>query len=273
MSSFRRLRSPKAHGVGARFGILILGVALASLAHARPEFLDTFREVFGPLKGKVATAQCMVCHVKPPVRNAFGKAVREAFIQLRLPGPNAAAFQAVEPIDSDGDGWPNGDEIRAGTLPGDRNSAPDGTPPLDPAPVTPTKEPTRLIPEHAFHPMIVHFPIALFLFGVFLDVLGATRRDGSLRRLAVWNIGIGALSALAAVGTGLTAFFIRGFPFEGIYRVHMLLGIGTAVTMLSVAWFKRKNPEASGWDYWIPVAIATILTILAGHLGATIVFG
>jgi len=273
MSSIHRLRTHQALGVGVRFGFLVLYVALSSLAHARPEFLETFREVCGPLKGKVATAQCMVCHVKPPERNAFGKAVRDEFIKLRLAGPNAAVFQAIEPLDSDGDGWPNGDEIRAGTLPGDRLSAPDGTPPMTPAPVAAAKEPASLIPEHAFHPMIVHFPIALFLFGVFLDVLGARRRDGSLRRLAGWNIGIGSLTALVAVGTGLTAFTIRGFPFEGLYRLHMLLGIGTAVTMLSVAWFKRKNPEASGADYWIGVAIATVLTILAGHFGATIVFG
>lgn len=273
MLSFRRPRPHRARGVGVRFCVLILGVLLSNLAHARPEFLETFREVFGPLKGKVATAQCMVCHVKPPERNAFGKAVRDGFIKLRLPGPNAAVFQAIEPLDSDGDGWPNGDEIRAGTLPGDRNSSPDGTPPLAPTPESKAREPAPLIPEHAFHPMIVHFPIALFLFGVFLDVLGARRRDGSLRRFATWNIVAGALSALLAVGTGLTAFMMRGFPFEGIFRIHMLLGIGTAVTMLSVAWFKRKNPEASGVDYWLGVAIASGLTILAGHFGATIVFG
>lgn len=53
------------------------------------------------------------------------------------------------------------------------------------------------------HPMVVHFPVALLLFSVFLDALGAARRDEKLHRAASYSLMAGVAGAILAVGTGL----------------------------------------------------------------------
>ena len=82
---------------------------------------------------------------------------------------SAALWQELGSLDSDKDGASNQAEVQAGTLPGDPNSKPaataGATPPASPAP--PEKRETEfsraLHPVNAFHPIMVHFPIALFL--------------------------------------------------------------------------------------------------------------
>ena len=61
-------------------------------------------------------------------------------------------FGAIEAKDSDGDGFSNLDEIKAGTFPGDTNENPDkkAEPPPKPAPTTTTTRPFpfNLLPEN-----------------------------------------------------------------------------------------------------------------------------
>ncbi len=72
---------------------------------------------------------CSVCHVVPPTLNPYGldlqralstPTIDDADYAARLPG----ALQAVEPLDSDGDGFSNLDELTAGSAPGDPAAVP-----------------------------------------------------------------------------------------------------------------------------------------------------
>jgi len=69
------------------------------------------------------TTSCLMCHSAPPVLNPYGEQVRA----LLEPGEReeglAAALDAVEGLDADGDGWTNLEELLMGTLPGDPLSA------------------------------------------------------------------------------------------------------------------------------------------------------
>ena len=62
--------------------------------------------------------------------------------------------------------------------------------------------PTRVgvIMENA-HPLVVHFPIALFVTAFALETIGLIFRWESARRVAWWNLAAGSLGA---VGAGLT---------------------------------------------------------------------
>ena len=260
-----------------RFGLLLVGLGLYSLAGAEPPFLDAFKAHFTALKGSLASAQCLTCHTAPPRRNPFGQAVEKVLLEKKLRVPDASVFEQVGPLDSDGDGWANLAEIEAGFLPGDGASHPEGIPSRSAVgQASPVDDDSNTQPswmKHAFHPLVVHFPVALFLFGVFLDVLGYRRGDFSLRKLAVWNIGFGAIASVLAMATGLTAFFLKGFPFEGIYLAHMATGVTASVCMIGCALMKKRDSEVGGLLYWWVVGVGVAATAVAGHLGATIVFG
>lgn len=57
---------------------------------------------------------CKICHEAQPKLNTYGLDLQK----------NALNFESVEQIDSDGDSFTNLVEIKANTLPGDKNSAP-----------------------------------------------------------------------------------------------------------------------------------------------------
>lgn len=245
-----------------RLGLILVGLAFVSQGRAEPAFLDAYKKHFTALKGPLASAQCLTCHTAPPRRNPYGQAVEKVLLERKLKAPDGSVFDAISALDSDGDGIANEAEIAAGSLPGDAKSKPGAS-----------ETSAGIVPSHAFHPLVVHFPIALFLFGVFLDVLGFRRGDASLRKLATWNIGFGALASLLALGTGLTAFLLKGFSFEGIYLAHMLLGVTASLCMVGCALMKKRDSEVGGAKYWVLVGIGVAATAVGGHLGATIVFG
>lgn len=255
--------------------MVVVGLTLAGSAHAMPEFWRTFADHYKVKSGAIFEASCQTCHTQPPVHNAYGKAVFAEMKKEHVDVLNGAVLGAIESQDSDGDGWSNADEIKQGFLPGDPASHPSGKPPrtvTQPKSVPAASEASSLLPEHMFHPLIVHFPIALFLFGVFLEVIGLRRKDDSLRRFALWNIGFAALSSLGAVTTGFLFFLNKGFPFSGLPLYHLISGASACVFMSLATLMKRRDPLAHG-AYWAVILLATVATALAGYLGGTLVFG
>ncbi|MFX8926240.1 hypothetical protein ABTN20_20815, partial [Acinetobacter baumannii] len=68
-------------------------------------------------------------HTAPPEHNAFGKDVKSA---LKARGQQLITLQLIQALgakDSDGDGWPNDEEIKQDFLPGDAKSHPALMPP------------------------------------------------------------------------------------------------------------------------------------------------
>jgi hypothetical protein len=112
----------------AGFGLLV------SPAESKPEYLSAFNSRYNTSGSHLDT--CSTCHASSsPSRdnlNAYGKDF----------GAANHDFGAIEPKDSDGDGFSNIDEIKAGTFPGDPNENPDKKPePPKPAPTTTTTQP------------------------------------------------------------------------------------------------------------------------------------
>lgn len=102
--------------------VIVSVMLLAAVAYALPTDATTFKTLYNPKAGsKVATAGCLLCHSKAPFTktalNAYGKDLAK-----QAKPRTAAAFKAVERLDSDKDGVTNLKEIQAGTLPGDPTS-------------------------------------------------------------------------------------------------------------------------------------------------------
>lgn len=67
-------------------------------------------------------ASCKVCHISKRKLNSYGRALRRA--KKAGMEPAVEIYLAVEEKDSDYDGVSNGEEIRLGTKPGDKESYP-----------------------------------------------------------------------------------------------------------------------------------------------------
>jgi uncharacterized membrane protein len=222
----------------------------------------------------------MNCHTSPPEHNAFGKFVKHTMIGQGTPKMmTPEVFKVIDMEDSDGDGWTNGDEAKQGFNPGNPKSHPHGTPPaptnMNGSNVKPEQVgESPLMPRHTFHPVIVHFPIALFIFGAFLDFLGRYRRDDVVRGVAFWNLLFGTLATLVAIPTGFIAAIRLGYPLSIGTPVflHLSLGILAALLMVAVVLWRRTN-LVTHKAYWVLLALAAAAVGIAGHFGGQMVYG
>jgi uncharacterized membrane protein len=243
----------------------------ATASEAKPKFLVVFNTYYKPdPSSAVGKAECAICHDGPPKRNVYGKDLKKLLDASDNGELTADMLKQVESIDSDGDGWSNGDEIKQGFLPGDPSSHPNGKPAKPTAPAPPSG--ISIIPTNGFHPVVVHFPIALFLFGLFLEFAGHWRKSPALGTAAQWNI-TGALASLAiVVPTGVAAWLIGGHKLEGNMLIHLILAISSLILML-ITLLARKKLGNDHAMYLAILVLTAIIVGLTGHFGGQMVYG
>lgn len=119
------------------------------------------------------------------------------------------------------------------------------------------------------HPMLVHFPIALWAAGLLFWVLGLRHRE-ELWRAGRWLLYLGALSAVAAVASGLWAADRIGHDTPGHDLVHVHRNFMIAATALgaataALAWMGRTRTD--GWTR-AGLLAGLVLTVAVCALGA-----
>jgi len=265
---------------GALRTIVALSIlAIAAVSEAKPKFLDLFIATYKPdAASALGQAKCGICHTTPPKRNPYGKDLKKLIDASSDGDLTVDMLKQVENIDSDGDGWSNGDEIKQGFLPGDPSSHPPGTAPkgAKKSDVTTSSSSSSasssLIPSNGFHPVVIHFPIALFIFGLFLEFVGLWKKIPALAVAAHWNL-TGALVSLAIVApTGIAAWLIGEHKLEGNMLIHLLLAISSLVLM-SVTLVARKKLGNESKVYWTILILAAVIVGLTGHFGGQMVYG
>ena len=132
---------------------------------------------------------------------------------------------------------------------------------------------TALLARHAQHPVIIHFPIALFIISVAFDLLAIWRSNPTLARAAYYNLVAAALTAPVAIASGLAAWQwqLEGARIKGNLFLHLIF----ALTASGMIWFlcgwrvlERRFPERPPGITYVFFALATVLLIaIAGHLG------
>jgi len=99
----------------------------ATLCFAKPPFLKVFLATYhiNP-NSALGRAKCLTCHQPPapPRRNPYGLDLQAALEAAHARMITPEMLRSIEKKDSDGDGFSNLAEIRAGTLPGDAHSKP-----------------------------------------------------------------------------------------------------------------------------------------------------
>jgi uncharacterized membrane protein len=123
-----------------------------------------------------------------------------------------------------------------------------------------------------FHPLAVHFPLALFLASTFFDLLAWRLVDPFYSRAASWLLGLGLLGALLSIALGwldLLAMERLGIG-PGLlirHRVHSSVAYAaTAAYGVNLGW-RRQAPDRLAGARLALSLIGAVLIAVAGYLG------
>ena len=98
-----------------------------------------------------------------------------------------------------------------------------------------------------WHPIFVHFPIALFPAFFVFDFIGMIRKNNQLRQVASYFLYMGAFSAVVAILAGFKAAetVVHGSEVHSVMEIHELYGlIVTALALVLALWrYRKKSPQ------------------------------
>jgi uncharacterized membrane protein len=132
---------------------------------------------------------------------------------------------------------------------------------------------TVLLARHAQHVVLIHFPIALFVSGVVLDLLSRGKIGSKFATAANINLTAAALTVVPAVLTGLLAwqFALDGHKLKGLLLWHLMGGLASTVLILMSWWVQRRLRKTTTGilpAYRITLELVGVVVVgLTAHLG------
>ena len=133
-------------------------------------------------------------------------------------------------------------------------------------------------PSH-FHPMMVHFPIAIITFGFLFDLFSLfITKEKCLSKMGLYLEVIGMLGAIAAFGTGY--YFTSEMEGEaGILRdQHQLFATLTLISIILATFFRLLIVYQKKEETYLKYAamslflLAFVFVTITGHLGGSLVY-
>jgi uncharacterized membrane protein len=127
-----------------------------------------------------------------------------------------------------------------------------------------------------FHPLIVHFPIALVIVAAAAECVAFATGDWRWRAAAVVNLRAGAAFALAAAIAGWRLASAPGVEPTALLEWHRWIGAIAALATAGAAAATFRSgrwPPRHLWMYRGALLGAAAAVAVAGHLGGLIVWG
>jgi uncharacterized membrane protein len=129
-----------------------------------------------------------------------------------------------------------------------------------------------LLAPHAQHPVIVHFPIALFIASAVFELLAVWRKQPLFATVAYYNLVGAALSIPFTIATGLAAWQwqLEGATLKGNLRLHLVFALTTAAIILALSWKRfrlRSKGKQPGAAYFALMTLGLLTITITGHLG------
>src|SRR6266513_3232773 len=129
-----------------------------------------------------------------------------------------------------------------------------------------------LLAGHAQHPVIIHFPIALFIASVVFEAFAAWRKQPVLTAVAYYNLVGAVLTLPIAIATGLGAWQwqLEGATLKGNLRLHLICALTSAALIIGLCWARlrlRAKGESPGASYFAVMVLGLMMITLTGHLG------
>ena len=126
------------------------------------------------------------------------------------------------------------------------------------------------------HTLVIHFPIAMFVGALGVELFGLWRRDAQYQSAAHVMLMVGAIGAVVAAILG---WFAGGFYLTDRNQVLMLhRWLGTAIAaagfaLLYLSARARRAPEQPRTVYWTVLAAMTIAIAIQGYIGGSFMHG
>jgi len=129
-----------------------------------------------------------------------------------------------------------------------------------------------LLAGHAQHPVIVHFPIALFISSVVFEGLAIWRKKPVFGVIAYYNLLGAAITAPVAIATGLGAWQwqLEGAKLKGNLLLHMICALTSVSLIFVLSWMRSRlhaKTISPGIAYFAVTLLALMAITLTGHLG------
>lgn len=120
------------------------------------------------------------------------------------------------------------------------------------------------------HPLLVHLPIGILVFGVVLCFFPKKGKSDLLPAIRLAFL-LGAIGALIAGVSGFLQYQFEGFAWEDV-RIHLVGGVFTTASSFALFFHIRKISSVTNKTKVMALGLGLILTI-TGHLGGNLTHG
>jgi uncharacterized membrane protein len=123
------------------------------------------------------------------------------------------------------------------------------------------------VAKHPFHPMLVVFPVGLWVFSLVSDIVFYAGGAPVWRDIAFWTMAGGIIGALLAAVPGFIDFqTLSGRP-QKIAAYHMAINLGLVVLFAINLWLR------TGGDVYIALSVIGVIGLMiSGWLGGELVY-
>jgi len=120
------------------------------------------------------------------------------------------------------------------------------------------------IKNHPVHPMLVAFPIGLWVFALVCDVVRAVGGTAAWQTVATFCVAGGIVGALLAAVPGLVDYFsIDEAEMKRIANMHLAVNLGAVVIFAINLWLRFRLPVESN----VPLGLSVIGVLAIGFSG------
>ena len=122
-----------------------------------------------------------------------------------------------------------------------------------------------------YHPLIVHFPVALWMTSALFELLYVARRENLYATVARLLIGLGLLGAAVSIASGWIDLLTQvklgvGTGIVIQHRIHSVLAYGATALYLAVFLGRWRRPDVPGWTIALSL-IGALVIAAAGFYG------
>jgi uncharacterized membrane protein len=129
-----------------------------------------------------------------------------------------------------------------------------------------------------FHPLVIHFPIAMLLAAALAEFIGLFSSSAFWKTSGRYSAILGALGAAVAAPLGWATAAFSSFPtMEWVEELHRWLGTSTAVLAIVAVicgeLARRRQSAGLRKAYLVLLFLAAVVVGVTGHFGASLVYG